>query len=241
MNRLKQLLTAPVRYKRSRGFGIHSPFAYRFITGVLREPLPYYAYADITRRRNMAFNLASRIEGHRRVISEKNARLLFRIAADVNPRVILQIGTTYGVSTTALLDVDRTSQLVITPGAAACSEVYDKVTHRYGDRIISCRSVADAIAEYSKLAADADPFVLVNNVDTDADLDLLAGYLADSASGRERRAIVIFRNLATDPLVRKLEECYTSALTEGMTFTNGRLSVTAAIPRLPRQRHNIWF
>lgn len=241
MNRIKQLLTAPVRYKRSRGFGIHSPFAYGFITGVLREPLPYYAYADITRRRNMAFNLASRIEGHRRVISEKNARLLFRIAADANPRAILQIGTTYGVSTTALLDVDRASQLVITPGGAACAEVYDKVTHRYGDRITSCSTVAEAIETYRRINGGEEPFVLVNSLDSQADLDTLADYLFSSASGTGQTAIVIFRNLATDPLVRQLEKRYTAALTQGMTFTNGRLSVTAAIPRLPRQRHNIWF
>lgn len=32
---------------RSKGFGIHSPFAFYFITRVLRERLPYYAFAQI--------------------------------------------------------------------------------------------------------------------------------------------------------------------------------------------------
>lgn len=31
-----------------RGFGIHSPFAYAFVTEVLAQRLPYYGYADIS-------------------------------------------------------------------------------------------------------------------------------------------------------------------------------------------------
>lgn len=34
---------------RSRGFGIHSPFAFRFVTTVLRQQGEYYAYSDLRR------------------------------------------------------------------------------------------------------------------------------------------------------------------------------------------------
>lgn len=34
---------------RSRGFGIHSPFAFRFVTRVLREDGEYYAYRELRR------------------------------------------------------------------------------------------------------------------------------------------------------------------------------------------------
>lgn len=37
------------RIGKSRGFGIQSPWAFRFVTEVVGERLPYYAYEDIDR------------------------------------------------------------------------------------------------------------------------------------------------------------------------------------------------
>jgi len=38
------------RVGKSRGFGIQSPWAYRFVTEVIGECCPYYAYEEIDRR-----------------------------------------------------------------------------------------------------------------------------------------------------------------------------------------------
>ena len=35
------------RFRHRRGYGVHSPFAFAFITGVVLERLPYYAYAEL--------------------------------------------------------------------------------------------------------------------------------------------------------------------------------------------------
>ncbi|MCM1067569.1 MAG: hypothetical protein NC418_08370 [Muribaculaceae bacterium] len=60
------LLKAFTRLRHSRGFGIHSPFAFRFVTEVLCQKLPYYGYAEIGR--------------------DTRLRLLYRLMAEFRPR-----------------------------------------------------------------------------------------------------------------------------------------------------------
>ena len=66
-------ICSPISYfkewRHSRGFGIHSPFAYRFITEVLAQRLPYYGYADIS--------------------ADSRIRLIFRVIAYFGPEHIL--------------------------------------------------------------------------------------------------------------------------------------------------------
>lgn len=67
--RLPSPISSYRRWRHSRGFGIHSPFAYTFITDVLVQPLPYYGYADIS--------------------CDPRVRLLFRITARFQPQRVL--------------------------------------------------------------------------------------------------------------------------------------------------------
>lgn len=53
-------LQALQRLRHSRGFGVHSPFAFRFIMEVIGERLPYYDYASLpTPRERLAYRLAA--------------------------------------------------------------------------------------------------------------------------------------------------------------------------------------
>ena len=47
MNNLSKHLTMWQRFWRSKGFGVHSPFAFYFITNVMRQKYHYYAYESI--------------------------------------------------------------------------------------------------------------------------------------------------------------------------------------------------
>ncbi len=239
MKPLRLYMNSLSRYKRSKGFGIHSPFAYRFITRVLHERLPYYAYSEIMLRRHMSLNLARNIARHPRVISMKNTKLLFRIANFFNPAAILQIGTSYGVSTTALLDVSSGSGLVIYPGLSAHPDVYDKVTHRYGNRITPCGSIAEATSTYfDMLSDDKSPFILINSIDSEDEKDRLHSFVLDMLG---RNGTVILRNLTKSRLIADLLSSLDGALDHGMTFTNGNIAVIVGYSHLPRQSFLLWY
>lgn len=64
------------RRRTSSGFGVHSPFAFRFIRGVLREDAPYYGFPELDA-------LASDGEERRRL------RLLVRIVDSLRPPVVI--------------------------------------------------------------------------------------------------------------------------------------------------------
>ena len=64
--RIKDYLT---RVGKARGFGIQSPWAYTFVTQVISEKWPYYAYEDInrmpiSRREKQLRKLALRVENY---------------------------------------------------------------------------------------------------------------------------------------------------------------------------------
>ena len=65
------------RYRHNRGYGVQSPYAFHFVTGVLAEKHPYYAYP--------AINSAAKKCGY----NAKRARLLFRSANYAHPQSII--------------------------------------------------------------------------------------------------------------------------------------------------------
>ena len=93
MGIIRRYRTAITRHHRSAGFGIHSPHAFNFVTNVLRGRLPYYAYDDIAALRQAVIKESASRWPHPRIISFKNAKLLFRVVNHFNPMEMLQIGT----------------------------------------------------------------------------------------------------------------------------------------------------
>ncbi len=69
VNRLRHILVWFCRIRHSRGFGVQSPWAYRFVRYVINEHYPYYAYSDLEVR-----------HPHSDTVTNKLSRLYFRIA-----------------------------------------------------------------------------------------------------------------------------------------------------------------
>lgn len=238
---LKLYCNALGRLRHSKGFGIHSPFAFSFVLRVLREKCAYYAYADIAARRRLAQKLiAPGLKGSDspRIISLKNARMLFRIVCYFNPKNIVQIGTSYGVSTSAALDVSTSSRLIIYRGSDAYNDIFDAVTAKFAGRISEAASVDDAFRRYFDVNRDGRDFLMVNSLDGDRaveDCTRHASRLLD------REGVIVARNLLSDERVVQFVRNVTESLTYGMTFTNGRLIIIVGYKHLPRQRFNLWF
>lgn len=102
---LSRILSLPLRAWRSRGFGVHSPYAYRFITTVLRPTGEYYDYAAIG--------------------SDSLSRRLYRVLLDLAPATIVRSGplspsqdTACTLAAAAVASAFRSPKsVIVSPGA----------------------------------------------------------------------------------------------------------------------------
>ena len=73
------------------GFGIHSPFAYSFVTEVLTQRLPYYGYADISRdsRIQLLFRLSVYFQPEKAAIFSSQPELLRQAIHRASPKTVI--------------------------------------------------------------------------------------------------------------------------------------------------------
>ena len=82
INNIKRPLRWIRRFRKRRGYGIHSPFAFQWVTGVVYERGVYYAYKE----------LAEQFKAAQHHVRLKDLQLLFRITNAHNPKATLAIG-----------------------------------------------------------------------------------------------------------------------------------------------------
>lgn len=176
---------------RSRGFGIHSPFAFRFISRVLRERGEYYAYGELRR-----------LAGSQRRFRELS--LLFRLVCHFRPAAVRVVG-----------EPDE--------GMRGAVRLADS-----GAVLIEGR------ADGSNGADGADGVWLMVIFE---DAPLADGGLVDEAlEVLERGGGVVCRDVDAGMLAG-----LKSRLENGMTFTNGHLTVLVGRRDLPRQDFELNF
>ena len=67
------------RFRHRKGYGVHSPFAFRFITDVIYERTPYYAYCKLDKALPLSMQLRKR----------RGLHLMLRIANHLQPETIV--------------------------------------------------------------------------------------------------------------------------------------------------------
>ena len=239
MGKLKNIGNALSRYQASKGFGVHSPFAFKFILNVLDEKYEYYAYDKLQQLRINVVERTRRENGYKpRVISISEAAAIFRIANYYNPQLFLSIGSSYGVAAASMLAVSKRSRMFLyDDNSAQNNAAAREILSGYGDRIVQGEDLQNTISGYITALGDNDMFVTVNNI---ADHDTAtATALLDTAVSR--RGVLIMRNIDSSRNMARLWQHCKQAMTYGMTFGNGKTAVMVLNPKLPRQDFEIWL
>ena len=239
MGKLKNIGNALSRYQASKGFGVHSPFAFKFILNVLDEKYEYYAYDKLQQLRINVIERTRKENGYKpRVISISEAAAIFRIANYYNPQLFLSIGSSYGVAAASMLAVSKRSRMFLyDDNSAQNNAAAREILSGYGDRIVQGEDLQNTISGYITALGDNEMFVTVNNI---ADHDTAtATALIDTAVSR--RGVLIMRNIDSSRNMARLWQHCKQAMTYGMTFGNGKTAVMVLNPKLPRQDFEIWL
>jgi predicted O-methyltransferase YrrM len=121
-----------------KGHGIHSPFVYDFIEKVLNDKKQYACYATIENRRNELLKDDTAIEvedfgagssvikTNKRVVAKiaqsslkpkKFSQLLFRMVQYYRPKTIVELGTSFGITSSYLAEGSKNANLYTCEGA----------------------------------------------------------------------------------------------------------------------------
>jgi len=125
-----------------RGHGIHSPFVYEFVTEVLNDKRPFYPYAAIEKirigmlrdQRRIGFEdygKATRVKGevkisdiaHRSLSGRKFGQLLFRMVNHYQPKHLIELGTSLGISGAYLAAADPATLLTTVEGSDSIARI----------------------------------------------------------------------------------------------------------------------
>ena len=227
----KRYLSAWSRHHRSGGFGIHSPYAYRFVREVWRQRLPYYAYGDITLLLDTIQEGTTKQQRRERdLIGEKEAKLLFRVTNFFNPSHILQIGAATGVESVAMLAVNSNSRLHLYDMQLDQNPLAVRVLQSRQGRVECYDDLGIALDE--ALADDGATTMALVNVPVD---EAVLKRLLDN------HCVVVLRNLNRDKTMHDLFSSCCESMPLGQTYTNGKIAILNPNPKLQREDFLLWL
>lgn len=127
-----------------KGHGIHSPFVFDFIKNILNDKVTYSPYRLIEQKRKVLLKDSGIIEVEdfgagssviktkKRVVSaiaasslkpKKYAQLLYRMVAYYKPANVLELGTSFGITTAYLAAANQASSVFTCEGSAAIASI----------------------------------------------------------------------------------------------------------------------
>ena len=232
MTKSRRYLNAWSRYHHSSGFGIHSPFAYQFVRNVWRQRLPYYTYEGIHQLISTIKTSASRQRRREMdLISEAEARLLFRVTNFFNPSHVLQVGAATGVESVAMLAVNSQSHFFLYDPLLEQNALAVRVLQSQLDRVECYDDMTMAIEEFLAASGSGSRLALVN---VPVDVAVLQ-QLLDSGTA------MVLRRLRHDEAMAALFASCCDHMPMGQTYTNNKIAILNPNPKLQREDFLLWL
>jgi len=231
---LKRYRTALARHHRSRGFGIHSPSAYRFVTQVLGERLPYYAYDDLRRLRKTLLD-----SGENNLISDHDAQLLFRITSHFAPQHILLVGADSALTIAAMLMPSSLTDAYTCGDKKRLDDIVGQLG-KLADRVLPYVELKIALFDYMAAFIDRPklPFVVINALPDPERAAILQRVLDEWLQGE---CVIIIRNLHRDTAINQLWHEAKTMMPHGHSYTNHKTAILVARPAIPREHFDLWL
>ncbi|MCI7357333.1 MAG: SAM-dependent methyltransferase [Parabacteroides sp.] len=125
------------RFLRHRkGFGVHSPFAFSFITKVIDERCGYYCYQDIELIRRQLEHKGNKLA--RKDIKRSHGELLFRTVNFFKPKKLLQIGSPAGIASLYLTAYASDVKAIVLEKDTASAETTNWSLQKYHSKVQLC-------------------------------------------------------------------------------------------------------
>ncbi len=228
MSKLSRCYTALGRLRTSKGFGIHSPFAFRFVLRVLREKAQFYAYETITE----AYHIEK--AKHRKNCTPLSVgKLVFRVTNYFKPDAILAFGNLELTESLALMSYSMKVKLSVVGTIAKYPEIFQSTS--FPDRVEESSDRNSALANY--FSAHDFPFVYVEQA-----AEGLSKGLTDRLT--QERYVVVVKNMHKVSQNHEFWEellQYIDNVGAGMSFTNGKIGICYFNDKLPLQHFKLWL
>ena len=206
---------------------------------MLRERNPYYAYQRLSQLRKDVILAAKKDKAHPQVMSLQNAKMIFRITNHFTPAHILQIGVGCGIATASMMAANSRAHIQLYESRPDRFDRAQYALKPFMSTITRHEQLSDAIEHYRLSLSENDlPFVLVNDLPNDSDFDTLRELLFYLIAGN---VVIVMRNISRVQRLKLLWLKCKKQASYGQTFTNEKLAIIVANPKLQREDFLLWF
>lgn len=193
--------------------------------------MPYYAYEGLHQLIDTIKQSSTRQQRREMdLISEQEAKLLFRVTNFFNPCHILQVGAATGVESVAMLEVSHNSRLYLYDSNLDQKPLAVRVLQTQLERI-ECYDDIDVAVKEMLQASDASMLALLNTPVGDEVVKRLL----------DAQSVIVMRNLHRDKGMSQLFETSCQHMTMGQTYSNGKIAILNPNPKLQREDFSLWL